>query len=252
MHKYWGYFLMELSRAKLYWLGTIVGAVLIGLRLILPYSIFAILVSNHQITWATANIALWGVLIGQLLNNADIRLHRKIKYEVRNGDIVVRLSDPGNFIFAKLFQAFGYFTTMVLTNSLIFIPIFILFIPASVNLFWLFSFTLLSFILYSLINIIVGLSSFLIEENSGVELIVSKLFFIFGNQVIPMILMPLWVQSFAKWTPFYLGLAGPIEVATGRLAWQFALILSLIYIVIFYGLAQLMLSIVRRRLVVNG
>jgi ABC-type uncharacterized transport system permease subunit len=91
-----------------------------------------------------------------------------------------------------------------------------------------------------------------VEENEGINWIVSKLFFIFGNQVLPIALMPDKLISFAKVTPFYLALAAPIEAAAGRLNWVSGLTWSVGYIVVLLGAAYWLLGLIKGRLVNNG
>ena len=96
------------------------------------------------------------------------------------------------------------------------------------------------------------MSSFFIEENDGIELVVGKLMFIFGNQVIPIILMPLWVQNFARLTPFYMALAAPIDIASGRYSMIYGFGEGVFYIAILLLLAKFMLNRIKRKLVLNG
>ena len=115
-----------------------------------------------------------------------------------------------------------------------------------------FSVSIISALICNLISLNIGLTSFLIEENDGILLISQKLFMIFGNQMIPVMLMPLWIQTIAKYTPFYLGLAGPIEVASGRWSVIGASFSGTAYIIFFLILAQWQVRTIRRRMITNG
>lgn len=252
LNKYIGFFLMEYKRVRFYFLEQAVHSMIIALRLALPYSVFFALIKTGQISQDTANAMLWAVLVGQILYNSNLRLHAKIREEIRTGDITIRISEPVNYVLAKLSQSLGKFIPSFLIMALIFFPILAVFFPAKVNLLTLTIFTIVSFLITNLINVIVGLTSFLIEENDGIFYIVSKLFLIFGNQIIPVALMPLWVIQFAKLTPFYFGLAAPIEAASGRLDLVSGLLTSGFYIVVLYLITQLMLSKLRKRLILNG
>jgi ABC-type uncharacterized transport system permease subunit len=252
IYKYLGFFLMEYQRVRFYFTELVVRSLIIAIRLALPYSIFQILVRTGQITQATANAMLWAVLIGQILYGSNIRLHTKVRDEIRNGDISIRISEPVNYVLAKLSQSFGKFLPSFIAMAAIFFPILFYLFPSKVNVPLLILFTLISFAVTNLRNMIVGLSSFVIEGNDGVFYIVSKLFLIFGNQIIPIALMPLWTIQMAKLTPFYYGLAAPIEAASGRLNWAEGLVISLVYIVVLYLISQLMLNKLRKRLILNG
>lgn len=252
LQKYYGFFLIEYQRVKLYIPDIIVRALIISLRLALPYSVLSVLVSTRQIDQEMANAMIWAVLIGQILNGASFKVHMKIREDIRTGNISTRLSEPVNYIYAKLFQCFGYFIPLFVTYSLIFFVICAFLFPTDINIPVLLLFTFLSFLVLNSISIILGLTSFMIEENDGLYWITMKLFFIFGNQVIPVALMPVAVINFAKYTPFYLGLAGPIEAASGRLDIVQGIITSIIYIILFMFVAQFMLNKFKKRLVMNG
>jgi ABC-2 type transport system permease protein len=252
LQKYLGFFLMEYQRVRFYFTELVVRSLIISIRLALPYSVFQVLVKTGQITQNTANAMLWAVLIGQILYGSNIRLHTKVRDEIRSGDISIRISEPVNYVLAKLAQSFGKFFPTFIAMSAIFFPILLYLFPSKINLPLLTIFTIISFVVTNLINMIIGLSSFVIEENDGIFYIVSKLFLIFGNQIIPVALMPLWVIQLAKLTPFYYGLAAPIEAASGRLNWLEGLGISVAYIVILYLISQLMLSKLRKRLILNG
>lgn len=252
LSKYWGYFLLEFKRTSFYWPELILRTLLIVLRLILPYSIFSILAHTNRITLEQSHSALWAILIGQIIYGSALNMSKSIKNEVRTGEINIRLTEPVIYVLAKMSMAMGKFVPYFFSNVLLFFPIFILLFPSNINYFELFSFSIVSALICNLISLNIGLTSFLIEENEGVVLISQKLFMIFGNQMIPVMLMPLWTQTIAKYTPFYLGLAGPIEVAAGRWSVVAASLSGFIYIVLFLLLAQWQVRVIRRRMITNG
>lgn len=245
-------FLVEYKRASFYAMDVAVRAFLIVLRVLMPYAVFKILVGMDQISQAEANSFLWAVLAGQILYGSMMRLHEKIRDDIRTGDIAIRLSEPVNYVFAKVAQAFGYFLPRFVLYALPFFTFFYFFVPAEIDVPILFFFTIVSFLIYTSVHVILGLTSFVVEQNEGIYWLVSKFFLLFGNQIIPVALMPAAVFNFAKVTPFYLGLSGPVEAASGRIDPRLALLLSILYICVFLGLAFFMLSRLKRKIVMNG
>lgn len=250
--KYFGFFLLEYKRVKFYFSEVLIRIILICLRLALPYSVFSALVKLGKIDQSTANAMLWAVLVGQILYGSSLRLQNRVKDDIRSGDISIRLSEPVNYVLAKLFQSFGYFVPTFTTLTIIFFLGLSIFFPSSFNIFILIIFSLFSYLVMNLVNIIVGLTSFIIEENDGVFYITSKFFLIFGNQIIPVALMPAVVIKIAQFTPFYYGLAAPIEAASGRLNLVTGSLTALFYIVFLYLLSQFMLSKLKKKLILNG
>ena len=183
LRKYWGYFMLEFKRTSFYWPGLLFRVSLITLRLVLPFSVFEILRRTGKISDFDATFALWAVLVGQILHNCDIRLSKRIKQEVRSGDIIMRLMEPVNYILAKIAGSFGFFVPSFVIYVLIFFPVVYLFSPIKFNLLILLLFTLVAALINTLIGLLVGMSSFFIEENDGIELVVGKLMFIFCSSI---------------------------------------------------------------------
>jgi ABC-type uncharacterized transport system permease subunit len=250
--KYYGYFLMESKRVKLYLPDMLMSVATISMRLILPWSVFAILAETGEITDEFAISMLWAVLIGQLLTASAPRINKTIKQEVRTGDIATRINEPSNYYFARFSGAIGYFINRFLVLGVLFIVPFWLFIGGDTNPILLLVGIPIALTLFLSINIIVGLTSFIIEESDGLFWITQKLFFVFGNQLIPVALLPGLAVEIARWTPFYMALAAPIEVASGREDPLFALTLSSIYIALFVMLGLYIQRKIQRKLVSNG
>jgi ABC-type uncharacterized transport system permease subunit len=250
--KYYGFYLMEYKRVKLYVPDVVVRVILISLRVVMPYSVFSVLEANGLISKETVYSMAWAVLVGQILNGSSMRLHTKIRDEIRTGNISIRLSEPVNYVYAKLFQSFGYFIPTFLTYSILFFSFFAFVFPTDIQVGVLLIYTVLGFLILNMVNIVLGLLSFIVEEIDGLYWITSKLFFVLGNQVIPIALMPVGVVAVAKFTPFYLALAGPIEAASGRLDLVQGAVMSVIYIVALLALAQFMLQKLQKRLILNG
>lgn len=244
---------MENSRVKLYTGDLVIRVLLTVLRLLLPYTIFGALVLKGQISQELANSMVWAIMIGQLMYySTSRRLHQIIRDEIKSGDVVIRLSEPVNYIGAKIWQSLGYFVPTFLVLVLVFYTGLSVVIPSPISLAKLLVFAFLGFLIINLINSIVGLTSFLIEENDGVFWITSKLFLIFGNQIIPVALMPERVVRAFQATPFFLGMAGPAEVASGRMDARLALVYCLINIAVLIWINGWLLNGLRKKVVING
>lgn len=101
---------------------------------------------------------------------------------------------------------------------------------------------------------LVGLCSFFMEDSEALRWIYSKLDMVFGGNMLPIPFLPIWLQTFAFFSPFAASgyTAGLIFI--GFDAQKFALYLGiqlvwiLIYIFSCFGLYEF----ARKRLVVNG
>ncbi len=252
MNKYIGYFLLEWFRMREYFEGVITGLLEILIRALLPWTIYMTLISEGKITRSEAYSLLWALIAGQILHKSSIHIYRIIKKDIRTGNIAIRLSEPVNYIGMRFFQSLGFFIPRYIFYSIICFIVLRLVAPVEVNILYMVTFTPFSFLIANLIYIMIGLSSFILEENDGVYLIVGKLFLIFGNQILPVALMPDKVVDFAKKTPFYLAYAGPGEISFGRADFTMSLLLAVIYIVIFWLLTQMLLNKLKKHMILNG
>ncbi len=243
---------MEKNRVFLYLPDLLFRSLVICVRLALPWSVFAILAETGEITHEFARSMIWAVLIGQVMTSSSLKLHDIVKKEVRTGEISTRISEPANYYLAKIFGSAGYFVPRFTILSILFFLPFSVFVGGNIDILSMVIFIPLGTAIFLTINMIIGLLSFIIEENNGIFWIFNKLFLVFGNQVIPVALLPASVIEYARWTPFYLSLAGPFEVASGREDFLWAFTVSTLYILAFVMLGIFMLKKIRKELISNG
>lgn len=254
-NKYFGYFLISWKRLQLYKLDLILDILNIIVRLVLPYSVFWILVQNGHLSLDLANGLVWAIFIGQIINKASFSSSagpKKIRDEIRTGEIVTQLSLPLNYILARSVDHIGTFLFKFTVYFVILAPFLALLVPSNVNLLLILPFSFFSSLLILGFNLCLGLSSFIIEENEGMYYILSKMFYLFGNQAIPVALMPNWVTNWVVFTPFYLGLAAPAEIARGTFDPKIAIVMYLIYFFIFVVLVSWLFKKLQTQVLVNG
>jgi ABC-type uncharacterized transport system permease subunit len=252
LNKYWAFALVNFKRLNLYKMDLVLDMLSISLRMILPYSIFWALAQQGNISLETANSLVWAIFIGQILNKSGSKTHMAIRKDIRSGSIVTELTLPVNYIWSK---AFDHLANFVLKFSLYFTllaPVLYFLAPSKVNLLLILPFSLLATLILLGFDLSLGLSSFLIEENEGIYYIVSKLFFLFGNQVVPIALMPIWISSWVKFTPFYLGLAAPSEIARGSFEPGTAIITYVIYLALFALIINWLYKKLQTQVLLNG
>lgn len=252
LNKYFAYFILEINRLPIFLGNLFTRIVLIFIRVSLSYYLFIAMEKAGTIKGDQLNMLMWAILLGQIVYGSTMRLHENIRNDIRSGDISIRITEPKSYSLGKLFQALGFFLPRVILYSIICVPFATIFFPISFDVYSLIFYIVLSFFLTTSINLILGLISFIVENNEGLYWIVSKLYFIFGNQVIPMALMPVAVVKFAQLTPFFLGFAGPIEIVSGRASTLQSTLLYFFYIFIFISSAILLENKIRKNLIING
>jgi ABC-2 type transport system permease protein len=252
MTKYWILFKLELNRFWLYKWDQIASALLLVIRLILPSGLLFSLQKAGQIGLSEVYLGLWAIAFGQVFRGAAPRIDNTIKNDIRTGLIQLRLSEPISYIgyqFSKYLAS--SLASIVFLSVIILLPLSFI-IPVEFDITLALFISLLGLLLHFNIKILVGLSSFVMEENEGVVWIVNKLFLIFGNQIIPVFLLPVWFFELARCTPFYLVLAAPIDVASGRVS-LVNVIFGLIVYILLTGLgAHLLFNQLQKKLIFNG
>jgi len=163
---------------------------------------------------------VWYLAITELVALGVPQIYLGIEQDVRRGDIAYRIGRPMSYVASKLAEGAGEFVvrftvlatfgmagTWLLCGQLPSEPWSLLFaIPLA------FFAGLLMLVLQALI----GLSAFWLQDAAPVYWIVQKFLFIFGGLMIPLSIYPRWLHAVADATPFSAMLYG-----CGRLVLHF-------------------------------
>ncbi|MFD0715169.1 ABC transporter permease [Paenibacillus sp. GCM10027626] len=159
---------------------------------------------------------IWYLVFTEALTMASPQLCIRIEEEVKKGEIAVRLIRPLSYI--------GFHYTTYMAEALF---RFFIHLAAGSAIAWCFvgapSFGLgwANYLALSagaltvafLLNAIVALCAFWIEETRGLEFVLQKLNFTVGGMLLPIDLMPEWLQQICAWLPFQAVLYLPARAA---------------------------------------
>ncbi|AZN40560.1 ABC transporter permease [Paenibacillus albus] len=159
---------------------------------------------------------IWYLVFTEAITMAVPALCGIIENEVKNGDIAIRLIRPLSYV--------GYHYSSYMAEA-----IFRFFIhlavgsviawtfagPPTFGLGWagLLALTLGAITIAFLLNMIVALCAFWVEETRGMEFVLHKLQFTVGGMLLPLDLMPEWLQRICAWMPFQAMLYFPARTA---------------------------------------
>ncbi|PLT46428.1 ABC-2 family transporter protein [Paenibacillus sp. FSL W8-1187] len=159
---------------------------------------------------------IWYLVLTEAFTMAFPQLCTRIEEEVKSGGIAVRLLTPisyaGYQYASYLGEAALRFVVNLACGSLIG---WMLVGPPELGAGWS-SIAVLglgSFTLAFLLNLSIALCSFWVEETRGLEFILQKLQFTVGGMLIPLDLMPHWLQQVCAWLPFQAVLYFPAKSA---------------------------------------
>ncbi|TVX91528.1 ABC transporter permease [Cohnella terricola] len=159
---------------------------------------------------------VWYLVFTEALTLAAPPLCARIEEEVKNGDVAIRLIRPQSYVgyhfsvFAS--EALTRFLVHLLVGSAITWP----FVgPPAFGYGWfgLLALSAGALTITFLLLAIVGLCAFWVEETSGLYFVLQKLQFTIGGMLLPIDLMPEWLQRVCAWLPFQAALYFPARMA---------------------------------------
>lgn len=161
---------------------------------------------------------IWYVILTELLwfSTRSFILNNQIGSDIRSGNISVYMNKPYNYIGFIFFRYLGEISV----NLLNYLPmgaiigILYLYVFPKHNILSAFSFILsfiLSIVINGLIRLVLGMSSFWIENTQPLIWLYEKLILIIGT-IFPIELFPEWIQNILMRTPIYVISYGPAKL----------------------------------------
>ncbi|AJY77864.1 ABC transporter permease [Paenibacillus beijingensis] len=173
---------------------------------------------------------IWYLVFTEAVTMACPHLCQKIEDEVKNGDIAVRLLTPLSYIGYHYFSYMAEAALRFIVNLAIGSAIGWLLVGApQLGAGWagMAALVLGALSLAFILNMTIALCAFWVEETRGLEFVLQKLQFTVGGMLIPLDLMPYWLQRVCAWLPFRAVLYFPARIGVAfdaRLLAEFAAI----------------------------
>lgn len=185
-------------------------------------------------------------------------IYKDMNEDVKSGSIAYQLGRPTHYVFYQFFNSLGQSLLNLLTFGVLSVTLGFLFVGPLVTfrldtIFYLLVSIFLGITLHFFICMLIGLSSFYVEDNYAIFLIYQKATFMLG-MFLPVEFLPSWLQGIAKNLPFsyiqwapariFVGCSSEIcmQLITNQLIWTVVAV-SLTFICYHIGI---------RRLQVNG
>lgn len=201
---------------------------------------------------------LWYLTFTEAIVLSLTRVWYDIQQEVRDGSLAYLLVRPYSYILFKLSRSLGESALRLITLLAEgFLLAMILAGPLPGYIFALLPGLLLmsiGIIMNTCIFIMIGLLAFWTEEASPFYMIYQKMLFIIGGMFIPVDFFPLWLQGFAKRTPFAYSVYWPARSMIDFSSKVFVQTLSgqLIYLVLIGIAASCMFRCAVKKVHVQG
>ena len=251
-------FLMMLAYRTNYYSGILIYSINIGAYYFLWTAIYGgqESIQGLSVLQMTTYIAVAWMARAFYFNNID----REIAMEIQDGKVAIEMIRPYNYLGMKTMQGLGEGLFRLLFFSVPGMVIVALLFPISFSASfttWMFFFVSLvfSFIVNTQINLLTGIMTFFLFNNSGLIRAKRVVIDLFSGLLLPISFYPLWAQSVMMYLPFQAISYIPSMIFTegfvGNKIYT-AVMLQAFWAVILMIPIQLLWSLARRRLIVQG
>ena len=200
---------------------------------------------------------IWYLIISESMTLATPSLSARIEEEVKSGDVGYRLIRPVHYIGYHYSAYLGEVYFRLGVNLAVGLVLGLLALGAPAFGFgWLglAAVSLGAFTVNFLLNLLLSLAAFWIEETRGLEFVYRKLLFTIGGMMMPLEIFPDALRKVCEWLPFQAVLYFPAKAAVAFDAAELLrmLALQLVWTVILSVCAVLLYRKGVRKLNVNG
>ena len=181
-------------------------------------------------------------------------------FQMLQGDIIVRMVKPVNYMYQMLWMKVGGMMTNLVTYLIpVFIVISLLF-PGVIH----FGFNIpvfvvcmcISFLVMFTFEFIVGIFTFYTESVWGLSMVKDLIVGFFAGVQVPIAFFPAWLKNIASILPFKSLYNDPLQILmNGGLGWPDYLRVigfQLFWFLVFWMLAKFMYAVMQKKIVVNG
>ena len=198
---------VSLKSAYAYKAGALFGLLLYALFIFVLFSVWKAIYKGGEIEGFSLSQMVWYVCLTEfIVFGCRTNVFSQLNEEVKNGDIAYQLNKPYSFVLYKFANSMGetainaaVYLAAALVLGLLFAG------PLAGFQLWMLPPVVLSMTLGLALNFFtmtaLGLTAFVIEENTAFYLLWQKLVFMLG-MFLPLEFLPGWLQNIARWLPF--------------------------------------------------
>jgi ABC-2 type transport system permease protein len=201
---------------------------------------------------------VWYLVITEIVALSTPRIAQTIDTEVRSGDVVYPLARPYSYPAYHLASFWGETLVRLPCNALVGVAVALLAVgPPPTSALGLLGTALLTIgaiTLKGMLDTLVGLSAFWVEDTQPAEWIYSKFVITIGGLLLPLDLFPEWLAAIARGLPFASMAYAPARVFVGFDWSVFAplLLTQVSWLVVCWLAVMLVFDRAARRLVAHG
>jgi ABC-2 type transport system permease protein len=212
---------------------------------------------NEIISGLTLKDTLWYLMFAEVIMLSKPRILREISQSVKDGSIAYLINKPYHFILYQASVGMGDLLIYAIFN-LIAGSLTVWFLvgspPAPTGIFIAAVPFFLAWTIDFLINVLIGLSAFVIEEVAAFEWVYSKLLLLLGGVLIPLDFFPAWLRELTSFLPFANTIYGPARLFIDPTSTRLTSLLFTqgIWVITLSGFVLFFYKRGMRRLAING
>jgi ABC-2 type transport system permease protein len=199
--------------------------------------------------------AAWSVAIVQIVGQSCRHLYKDIKNDIKTGAVSIKLNKPYDYIYSIIAKSYleGVLKMLIfyIVTAAFLLPVVGLPEVTLWSFVWIAITSVLGLFLNILIEILIGLSSFWIENSDPVYWVVNRSAWLVNGMMVPVALLPLWVKKISTYyplsSPFVAGRA--FEAGINHIL---VLVVLIAWIVILLIISRLIFNKAQERLTIHG
>lgn len=249
--KYYAIAQVNWKNSQAFFINTLARSLIIALRVAIFYQMYTVTFQANNLTHVNnldVNMVVWTLLFAQSLQSSTRPPAANIiQEEVQNGSLSYTLNRPYSFILFHLFGRLGTTVFNALVNLIIamIVAIIIVGLPHSLTpggILAGITLALGGFILDFLMNVIIGLCAFWLEDIRALNWMYSKGQLVLGGLLIPPVLFPDWLRVIVEKLPFPFLFAGAAQqVVYFQIDTYYRFLTVQIFWILFFAIASKML-----------
>jgi ABC-2 type transport system permease protein len=181
--------------------------------------LWRVVLDRGAVEGAGAKEMLWYLAITEWVVLGAPLPHQDVERDVRTGQIAYGLPRPISYVGGKVAENVGSLLVRMATLGVVgFVAAWALAggLPDDPRGLWVAApLALLAAVVCVVFGVVIGVSSFWLQDASPVYWVWQKLTFVLGGLILPLSIYPGWLRDAAQWTPFPWLLYGPARFAFG-------------------------------------
>jgi ABC-2 type transport system permease protein len=199
--------------------------------------------------------AVWSVSLVQIIGQSSRYIYKEIQKEVKTGALSIKLNKPYDYIYSIISKSYieGLFKMLVfiiVTTAFLFLVVGLPVMNISI-VFWILITSAFGLLLNILVEILIGLSTFWIENSDPVYWVLNRSAWLINGMMVPVALLPLWIKRLSTYYPLSITFIAGRAFESG-INYIFVLAVLILWVAVLLILSRIIYNKALQRLTIHG